>query len=439
MTRLPKTLSKSLRLRLESALEAGSLIECIRGLISEILVELGADDAVVYFKSRLTSAEKDLNPRDAESYSFVVGNSRGNMASPLSGQFLESWHSSGIHDNISQDLQNSFHPVSYSAFSWPYPHIVSTSSESKRKKYILPPDYSLLVPISSEQVVSVSGDAEFNGYIVFLYSHSPPITDDLVQLVISLCPLLSEILAAEKRKELLNTKGLLAIYAHEVKHFLLVARELLSSLEASGTKDTCAVVGRLRRFVNRLELHTNAISLEHRSSNGELLVSPICLSVNELLEEVIQEIKAHFNNIGISLTIDCKDNLHECMLDPAIFPSVILNLLDNAAKFSLVGSSVSIRTYLKDSQTIGVEVINKCKELPEIETSRLGEKYVRGKNSNNISGCGLGLYISRKIVELHGGTLAIDFDDAGNCKVLVCLPVVEGHHSVVSGQSEFRC
>jgi hypothetical protein len=105
----------------------------------------------------------------------------------LAEQSSADWIERGIHRAASLELQAKLSPVSFSRFSWPYPRTAADAP------LVFPREFSLLIPINSELVVRFSTDAEFRGYAALMFPAFPDFSDDLVQQIITLPALLSEL------------------------------------------------------------------------------------------------------------------------------------------------------------------------------------------------------------------------------------------------------
>jgi signal transduction histidine kinase len=100
-----------------------------------------------------------------------------------------------------------------------------------------------------------------------------------------------------------------------------------------------------------------------------------------------------------------------------------LNLLSNASKFSAADSDIGISVE-SHSENVVVSVIDKAIPLTDFERSRLFEPYYRGDNPGRLpTGLGLGLAISKYLVELHGGKIWAESRPDGNA-FLFSLPIV---------------
>jgi signal transduction histidine kinase len=101
---------------------------------------------------------------------------------------------------------------------------------------------------------------------------------------------------------------------------------------------------------------------------------------------------------------------------------VITNLIGNALKFAPPASDIVVRIEHEDSACI-VSVIDSGPGISGDEAMFIFDKYRRGAGAKNKPGLGLGLYISKRIVEAHGGTIGVEPSDAGGSRFYFVLPV----------------
>ena len=97
----------------------------------------------------------------------------------------------------------------------------------------------------------------------------------------------------------------------------------------------------------------------------------------------------------------------ELLIDESKIRQVFVNLLDNAIKYSKIGGIVEIGYNKETLGKIIVYVKDKGIGIPKLQQSRVGEKFFRGDNAimAQTDGTGLGLYISKAIIEAHGGKI----------------------------------
>ena len=103
----------------------------------------------------------------------------------------------------------------------------------------------------------------------------------------------------------------------------------------------------------------------------------------------------------------------------------VRNLLDNAVKYSTDGGAIDVRVW-GNTRTISISVSDEGAGIPESELPNITRAFVRGSASGEVPGSGLGLYITRGIVEAHGGTLrvrnAAEPKHAGGAVFTIALP-----------------
>ena len=127
---------------------------------------------------------------------------------------------------------------------------------------------------------------------------------------------------------------------------------------------------------------------------------------------------------GHRVAVEVEPDLPALSLDPVLFEQVLVNLLDNAAKYAPEGSTVTVRA-VRDGSRVRVEVSDEGAGLPEEDVERVFDKFYRVRKSDRVrAGTGLGLAISRGFVEAMGGTVtAANRRDRGGAAFTVTLPV----------------
>jgi signal transduction histidine kinase len=94
--------------------------------------------------------------------------------------------------------------------------------------------------------------------------------------------------------------------------------------------------------------------------------------------------------------------------DPSRMRRVLENVVDNAFKFSEMGSAVSVTTKASNNN-IMINIIDQGCGIPDEDCLRIFEKYYRVNHTQkeNDYGLGLGLYLAKQIVEAHGGSISV--------------------------------
>ena len=123
--------------------------------------------------------------------------------------------------------------------------------------------------------------------------------------------------------------------------------------------------------------------------------------------------KLQSERAGLTLCVECPDDLPTVRADQARLEQVLVNLIHNAVKFTRPGGQV---TLLAESITSGdpfgegirFGVRDTGIGIPSDDVSRIFERFYRVDRSRSGSGTGLGLSIARHIVEAHGGKIWVD-------------------------------
>jgi signal transduction histidine kinase len=100
--------------------------------------------------------------------------------------------------------------------------------------------------------------------------------------------------------------------------------------------------------------------------------------------------------------------LYPIQIDVTLITRVISNLVENAIKYSPMNATVKVKTW-DDENWVYTEISDNGPGIPADELENIFEKFYRIKNDANhsIKGTGLGLYLVKYFVELHGGTIEV--------------------------------
>jgi signal transduction histidine kinase len=136
--------------------------------------------------------------------------------------------------------------------------------------------------------------------------------------------------------------------------------------------------------------------------------------LDEVIRSALDSIVAKAKRFGIELhydnngTVSSGGDRRQCVCDAQKIYQVLLNLLDNAIKYSDSGARVHVRV-MHDNDSVTVRVSDTGVGIPEEDLPNLFDRFYRVNKdrSRSTGGRGLGLAISRQIVELHGGHLSV--------------------------------
>jgi signal transduction histidine kinase len=109
-------------------------------------------------------------------------------------------------------------------------------------------------------------------------------------------------------------------------------------------------------------------------------------------------------------------------VDPLRLEQVLTNLLDNAIKYSPEGGPIEIRVKA-GPERLEVVVSDRGIGVPPEHRAQIFDRFYQAHGERRLGGMGLGLYISRQIVELHGGTLRAEFPAQGGTRLVLRIPL----------------
>ena len=142
--------------------------------------------------------------------------------------------------------------------------------------------------------------------------------------------------------------------------------------------------------------------------------------VEDLIEGAIRRLDLFIKNRPIE--IELAPDLPPISVDAVQIQQVLINLLENAVKFSPPGTPIRVAALVKDRE-LEISVTNTGEEIPPDELGKIFERFYRGepKRSGRVPGTGLGLAICKGVVEAHGGRISARSLD-GETIVLFRLP-----------------
>ena len=148
----------------------------------------------------------------------------------------------------------------------------------------------------------------------------------------------------------------------------------------------------------------------------------------QLMDEMIEEALHHINRKSCEHTITTQfaDEILLVNVDARLIMQVIVNLVDNAIKYTPVGSIIRILAYKKDHQIV-VEVADNGPGIPDCAKAQVFEMFYTGQSriADSHRSLGLGLPLCRTILSTHGGTLTLRDNVPNGCVFAFTLPQSE--------------
>ncbi|MBL9027342.1 MAG: sensor histidine kinase KdpD [Myxococcales bacterium] len=180
----------------------------------------------------------------------------------------------------------------------------------------------------------------------------------------------------------------------------------------------CDEAERLERLVSNLLDMTRLESGQVRLKREWVPLEEI---VGSALARTESPLTAH------AIRTDLAEDLPLISVDPILFEQLLVNLLENAAKYTPPGTEVTIAAR-SSTEELEVDVLDRGPGIPRGEEERIFERFARGAHPN-VSGVGLGLPICRAIARAHDGTLDVVAREGGGAAFRIRIPQPAGRPS----------
>jgi signal transduction histidine kinase len=221
----------------------------------------------------------------------------------------------------------------------------------------------------------------------------------------------------------------LSVAAHELKTPLtslrLASQTVLRRIEQGSALDPVALQRALRTVdqqTDRLSRLITQLLETVRSQAGKLELDGRPTDLVELARRGIEHLQNQTSRHDLVLRAA---GPVWAEIDAIRFEQVIVNLLDNAIKFSPGGGPIEVEVGQAAPNLVRLSIRDHGLGVPPEHRDRLFERFYRAHGGDHRSGMGLGLYITREIVEMHGGHIEAVFPPDGGTQFVVELPAGE--------------
>ncbi len=224
--------------------------------------------------------------------------------------------------------------------------------------------------------------------------------------------------------------------SHELKTPLTSAREFIAIVLdglAGELNDTQKEYLRISmESCNQLRVCINDLLDATRLETGKLSVELKPVSPGSLVERVVKALRPAAMGKRIELSCEVEPGLPTVDLDESRITQVITNLLNNALKFTEPGGHIAARVSASPEQgdAVEVSVSDSGRGIPEEQLGRIFDRLyqVKSGDASTEQGVGLGLYICRELVRLHGGDISVESKVGTGSKFTFTLPLRPAPH-----------
>jgi PAS domain S-box-containing protein len=227
-------------------------------------------------------------------------------------------------------------------------------------------------------------------------------------------------LSARRERER-QQKRFASMLNHEFRTPLSTIDGAIQRLEATATNADEPTRQRYRKIANATDrliaMLDDYLSPERMAELGRQR-QPNTVAPRLLLEELVAQARV----AGRPVTLQADELPAQLRGDPAGLRLALKILLENAVRYTPAGSALVV---LGRRQGNGVELAlrDTGPGVPPADLPRIFDKGYRGSNAAGVPGSGLGLYMARSVVEVHGGTLDHAAPSGGGAEFRLCLPI----------------
>ena len=176
------------------------------------------------------------------------------------------------------------------------------------------------------------------------------------------------------------------------------------------------IIGSMLEEADRLALLVDRLLMLSRADTEKPSLSIDIVDIRQLADEVVEQLSVLAEEKDQSLKIHC-DDISRWVGDRTVLRQAMLNLVDNAIKYTPVSGAIDVR--VRQAQAgITIDVVDSGPGIPVTLQSRIFDRFYRvdkARSRENGGGTGLGLAISKWAVEVNGGRLTLEPTEAGSC------------------------
>jgi len=199
--------------------------------------------------------------------------------------------------------------------------------------------------------------------------------------------------------------------SHELKTPISLIRLAVETLEmrrVDNPEEADKFIRLISRETMRLNQLVDNILDFARLEAGQRVFRFSEVNLGEIVRETLESFRLRLDDQGFSLTVDVPDDLPTIRGEPAAIAQCLLNLLDNAMKYSRQRKEIHVSAAVREDG-VGISVRDRGQGISPHDQIRVFEKFVRLETGlvHDVKGAGLGLSLVDQIVRAHGGRIEL--------------------------------
>jgi signal transduction histidine kinase len=248
---------------------------------------------------------------------------------------------------------------------------------------------------------------------------------ELAELAAAVTIMTEQLAHEEARRDAAESarRNLVAAASHDLRTPMTALRLLTEAIE-----DDIVDEATRRRYLATMRTHLAALGALiddlfelSRLEAGDLEWSIQRVALRDLVDEAVEAMRVEAEAKGVAVRAELPPTLGFARADPERLQRVLFNLIQNAIRHTPADGSVTVRA--NDSgDWVEIEVADTGEGIPAAQRDVVFDPFVRGDDARSGEGAGLGLAISRAIVEGHGGRIWVDAGAGSGTHVRFVIP-----------------
>jgi two-component system sensor histidine kinase KdpD len=218
--------------------------------------------------------------------------------------------------------------------------------------------------------------------------------------------------------------------AHAYKTPLTAIRAASTGLSEMGhlSAGQAELVGLIDEQAGVLANLTTRLLTTARLDAGEMKIHATPVGVAALIEEVVASLKDRLASMKVAIDLPDDDLIASC--DRHLMVMLLTQYIDNACKYSNVGSTITIRVVPAKAETI-FSVHSFGPVIPINDRERIFNRYYRSsKHTSKASGTGIGLSVAKRVAQIHGGYVWVTSDENEGTTFFAAIPAAAQKESI---------
>ncbi len=209
-------------------------------------------------------------------------------------------------------------------------------------------------------------------------------------------------------------KTLISDISHQIKTPVAAANTFAQLLDDKESSDgECGeYLAALQTSLEKLTFLTNSLIKMSRLECGIISLKPEKSSLNGVVLQAVKTVYAKAKEKNITITFDCVQDF-DAVLDFNWTAEAVANVLDNAVKYSPDGGDIGL-TITEYPSWLRLDIADNGIGIPEEEQAKIFGRFYRGKQSAGVDGVGIGLYLTRDIINKQHGYIKVASDKGGS-------------------------